>query len=75
MPPKKKPIKPKKKPKKTKPKTTTKQKQSQKQVVNQIVKVYLDERNKSKRTRRTPQKRNVSSGRQNISVSPVFQVP
>tara|TARA_R110000787_G_scaffold131181_3_gene243111 strand:+ start:634 stop:1365 length:732 start_codon:yes stop_codon:yes gene_type:complete len=59
MPPKKKPIKPKKKKpkKKTKPKTT--QKQSQKQVVNQIVKVYLDERKKSKRTRTTPQKRNV----------------
>lgn len=71
MPPKKKPIK-KKKPKRTKPKTTTKQKQSQKQIVNQIVKVYLDERKKTKRTRRTPQKRNVSSDRQNINISPVF---
>ena len=70
MPPKKKPIKlKKKKPKRTKP---TKQKQSQKQIVNQIVKVYLDERKKSKRTRRAPQKRNVSSDRQNISISPIF---
>ena len=75
MPPKKS-TKPKKtKPKKTKPKTTTKQKQSQKQIVNQIVKVYLDERKKSKRTRSTPQKRNVSSGRQNINISPILSSP
>ena len=79
MPPKKS-TKPKSKPKKPKkpkkkPKTTTKQKQSQKQIVNQIVKVYLDERKKSKRTRSTPQKRNVSSGRQNINISPVFSSP
>jgi hypothetical protein len=77
MPPKKSTkSKPKSKPKpKKKPKTAIKQKQSQKQIVNQIVKVYLNERKKSKRTRSTPQKRNVSSGRQNINISPILSSP
>ncbi len=60
---------------KAKKKYKQKQTQSQKQNVNQIVRIYLDERKKSRQKKTAPQKNLKGGNIPNINISPIFQNP